>query len=127
MRIQAMLLLAIVSGLGPNTFSQSTSPPPPASSSPVPPKTEADIRNATPVLSDRQIAQIARFQHDTVNRVLGVNLRTDGVIPRVFRARHPLQLINPLAPPEYGNGLDNVTTDPQSGQANGIRFIGLKF
>ena len=127
MRIRAIFFWAFVSTLGTNVFGQSNLPPSAAVPIPTSPVTEADLRNTVPVLSDRQIAQIARFQNETVSRVLGVSLKTDGVIPRVFRTRHPLHLINPLAPSEYGSGLDNVTTDPQTGQANGIRFLGLKF
>jgi hypothetical protein len=88
---------------------------------------QADVLRLDPELTQQQIETLFRFQTDMVTRVFGIDVTVDGVIPRALRAEHPLQLINPFAPSEYGNGLDNVTTDPQSGQANGIRFLGLKF
>jgi hypothetical protein len=36
----------------------------------------------------------------------------DGAAVRMARNRNPLQMINPLAPPEYGDGQDLVSTDP---------------
>jgi len=104
---------------------------PPPTETPVPPAAtptaQTQAPNATPAMTENQLAAAARFQTDTVSRILGVNFKTDGVIPRVIRARHPLHLINPFAPAEYGSGLDNVTTDPQTGQANGIRFFGVRY
>ena len=77
--------------------------------------------------TDRQIAEIARFQSETVSRILGVNMKIEGIIPQAFRVKRPLQLINPFAPAEYGNGWENVTVDPETGRANGIKFFGVRF
>jgi hypothetical protein len=84
-------------------------------------------RKETLALTRDEIATVARFQTDTVTRIFGVKITVDGVIPMALRTRHPLQLINPLAPAEYGNGFENVTADPDTRQATGIRFLGIKF
>ena len=41
-----------------------------------------------------------------------LKLRTEGVIPRMVRSGAPLQMINPKAKPEYGDGKDLVQDDP---------------
>jgi hypothetical protein len=101
--------------------------PLPAEPTVPPPGTEADFRDETPALTDRQLADLARFQSETVSRVLGLNMKTDGAVPRAFRTRNPLQLINPFAPPEYGSSFDNVTTDLLTDRPDGIRILGVKF
>jgi hypothetical protein len=70
---------------------------------------------------------MARFQATTISRVLGVNLDADGVLPRAFRADHPLHLLNPLAPIDYGSGIDNLSIDPITHRANGIVFLSIRF
>jgi hypothetical protein len=101
-----------------------------------PPDTEAPVPASATVhaetkagstMTKSEAAAVAQFQSDIFTHVFGVSVRLDGVIPRAIRAGNPLQLINPFAPPEYGSAFDNVTVDPQSGQANGIRLLGIKF
>ena len=125
--IFAMLLAVLALGQGGELLAQS----PPPVETPGPPATTPTARTEAPATKapplDNQIAAATRFQTETVSRILGVNFKVDGVIPRAVRARHPLHLINPFAPAEYGSGLDNVTTDPQTGRANGIRFIGVSY
>ena len=101
-----------------NGFAQAAPPPPPA---------QTIDHDSPPALTQPEISSVARFQTSTVSHIFGLTVQTDGVIPRAFRTNNPLQLINPLAPPEYGNGWDNVTTDPQTGRANGIVFFGIRF
>ena len=96
--------------------------PPPA----IPPQ-QAVAHDNSPAMTEAKISAVASFQTKTISHIFGLAVETDGAIPRAFRANNPLQLINPLAPPEYGNGWDNVTTDPQTGRANGIVFFGIRF
>jgi hypothetical protein len=51
----------------------------------------------------------------------------EGIAVQLFRTDHPLQLINPFAPPEYGRAEANVSIDPVSGKAAGLKFFGVKF
>ncbi len=65
------------------------------------------------------------------NRNAPVHLapRTDGVVPRAVRSGHPLQMINPGAPAEYGTGQDTVrheANDPYQ-RPQGIKLFVLEF
>ncbi len=49
-----------------------------------------------------------------------------GVVPQLFRLKKPWELINPFAPPEYGNGSANTTKDPHDPSIpKGIIFFGI--
>lgn len=55
--------------------------------------------------------------------------RTDGVVVRAVRSGHPLQMINPGAPTEYGNGQDTVrheANDPYQ-RPQGIKLFVVEF
>lgn len=120
MRTAVILLAALVSSSV--CTGQALDPPTPTQAS-----AQTEPRREPVALTRDEIAAVARFQSDTVSRILGMNVTVDGVIPKALRARHPLQLINPLAPSEYGNAFENVTVDPETRQANGIRLLGIKF
>ena len=53
--------------------------------------------------------------------------RYTGVVPKIRRAENPLQLINPFAPAEYGNGWDNVAIDPATGRGTGLAIVRIEF
>lgn len=55
--------------------------------------------------------------------------RTDGVVPRVIRSGNPLQMINPAAPAEYGNGQDVTRREPEDPNARpqGLRLLVVEF
>lgn len=51
-----------------------------------------------------------------------------GVVAQAFKMKHPLQLVNPLAPRKYGDGHDNVTWDPDNPEKpKGIILFGLQW
>jgi hypothetical protein len=51
-----------------------------------------------------------------------------GVVAEAFKMKHPLQLVNPLAPRKYGDGHDNVTWDPDNPEKpKGIILFGLQW
>jgi hypothetical protein len=55
--------------------------------------------------------------------------RVDGAVVRAVRSGHPLQMINPGAPAEYGNGQDMVrheTDDPYQ-RPQGIKLFAVEF
>ena len=89
-------------------------------------QTEGDEKGLSEV-SRQQLELAVEQQSVLLNRLFGVNVQTTGVVPMALKARNPLQLINPLAPAEYGNGFDNTTEDPQSGRPKGISIFGIKF
>jgi hypothetical protein len=100
---------------------------PASDAAPPPTPSQADLLNVMPPLSQQKLEALVRFQTATASRVLGVNFTVDGVLPRVRRAPHPLHLINPFAPAEYGYGQDVASFNPQTGQTEGIVLWGIKF
>jgi hypothetical protein len=55
--------------------------------------------------------------------------RVDGVVVRAVRSGHPLQMINPGAPAEYGNGQDMVRheADDPNQRPQGIKLFTVEF
>jgi hypothetical protein len=43
------------------------------------------------------------------------------------RVANPLQLINPLAPREYGSGYQNVILDPGTKRQEGVKVFEVRF
>ena len=80
-----------------------------------------------PPLSQQKLEALVRFQTATASRVLGINFTVEGVLPRLRRTLHPLHLLNPFAPAEYGYGEDVASINPRTGQADGIVLWGIKF
>jgi len=51
-----------------------------------------------------------------------------GVVQQAFKMKHPLQLVNPLAPKKDGSGQDNVTWDPDNPEKpKGIIIFGIQW
>lgn len=50
-----------------------------------------------------------------------------GLIPSLSSRRNPLQMVNPFAPPEYGDGFRNVSFDPRSGRSEGISVFAVHY
>ena len=63
------------------------------------------------------------------NAPIAIGPRTDGVVPRAIRSGNPLQMINPLAPAEYGNGQDVTRhdVDDPSQRPQGIKLYAIEF
>ena len=50
-----------------------------------------------------------------------------GALIEAVRSPKPMQLINPFAPRVYGDGWRNVSIDPITGRAQGIKLISISF
>lgn len=50
-----------------------------------------------------------------------------GIAVELLKKRDPFQLINPLAPPEYGSPDDNLVRDPPVGRVRGLKFFAIRF
>lgn len=50
-----------------------------------------------------------------------------GIAGQLQRARNPLQLLNPFAPPEYDGGRDNIVLDPFRNHPLGLAFLRISF
>src|SRR5947208_1042146 len=61
------------------------------------------------------------------NELTVKGLTLDGAAVQAVRADNPLQLFNPFAPPEYGRAEANVSWDPVSGKASGLKLFSIKF
>lgn len=48
-----------------------------------------------------------------------------GAIPKAARSKSLLQMINPLAPKEYGDGTDVLARHPVTGEAQGVTLLML--
>lgn len=53
--------------------------------------------------------------------------KVSGALIQATRVDNPAQLINPRAPLRYGNGYDNVSIDPVTGRAQGIKLFVVSF
>ena len=47
----------------------------------------------------------------------------EGAIPRAQRGGNPLQMLNPLAPAQYGTAAQSVMLEPYTGKWNGIKLF----
>jgi hypothetical protein len=53
--------------------------------------------------------------------------KVSGAAAQARRVKNPLKLIDPRAPHELGDGYANVSRDPITGQAHGIRLVTISF
>ena len=83
--------------------------------------------NEAPIISAEKVARYVRFQTGVVSRAFGINVSYGGVVPMLYRADNPLQLINPFAPARYGNGFDNASINPITGRIEGVNIFAIKF
>src|SRR5262245_36874451 len=87
----------------------------------------ADAKQDPPRKASAAAQQSLAFQADMHSRLFSTPVTVDGAIPRAVKAGNPLQMINPFAPMEYGDGYDNVTLDQDRKKATGISLFNLKF
>ena len=102
-------ILALVGSIVASVNSQSAEQNP----SPTDGAKPTDALQLDPEVTQKQVEAMFRYQTDLVSRVFGVDVTVDGIVPRLWRSEHPLQLINPLAPPEYGIGADILSINPR--------------
>ncbi len=62
-----------------------------------------------------------------LNEITLGHLTCSGIAVEAARAQNPLQLVNPAAPPQYGQAEDNVVLDPFSGRASGLKLFAIRF
>ena len=61
------------------------------------------------------------------NKIVGRRVAHSGIVVQAIKADNPLQLLNPAAPEEYGNGEASVTREPKTGRVNGLRIFSIEF
>ena len=110
MKVFALLLLTI--------WSVSAQSPPPGSS--------AAPTNSPPAASEPIAASVQLRTATTVQQPKpGVSF--SGGLIEAARSPNPLQMLNPRAPRSYGDGWSNVSVDPITGKAQGIKLFAISF
>jgi hypothetical protein len=61
------------------------------------------------------------------NQIKGRHINYSGITVQLVKTDHPLQLVNPFAPEEYGSGEDNVVHSPITGKAHGLKILAIEF
>ncbi len=75
---------------------------------------------------EREKAMVAPPEKNK-NKIVGRRAAYSGIVVQAIKADNPLQLVNPAAPEEYGNGEASVTREPKTGRVNGLRIFSIEF
>ena len=62
-----------------------------------------------------------------INRIAAKHVKLSGIFVQLAKTDHPLQLINPFAPPEYGSGAQNTAFDPITAKPSGLKLFAIEF
>jgi hypothetical protein len=79
-----------------------------------------------PALAKR-VDDFVQFQTSLPNSVFGTNLKYQGAVPMLWHVQNPLQLISPLAPARYGDGIHNTIINPATGNQEGVKLFQVRF
>ena len=79
-------------------------------------------------------AQIAKNFQGTLtlnqpkpNEIVKGRVVFSGIAVEAVKQRNPLQLFNPLAPPEYGSPEDNLVRGSPNGRPIGLKIFAIRF
>jgi len=67
------------------------------------------------------------IEENKPNEIQVGNLSYSGITVQVVKIRNPFQLINPLAPMEYGLAEANVVREPDGGRISGLKIFSIQF
>jgi hypothetical protein len=67
------------------------------------------------------------FKGFEANELTSGRYTYSGILVQVIKAKNPLQLINPLAPAQYGSGWDNMELFPTSAKGPRLKFFSIGF
>jgi hypothetical protein len=62
-----------------------------------------------------------------LNEIVKGNVTYSGIAVQVIKTDNLLQLVNPLAPPKYGSGEENVMRDPATGRGAAWKLFSIQF
>lgn len=85
---------------------------------------DSQIHHRLTIQPDKNLITITPVK---ANEIRHYNLVYSGIAVELAKTRNPLQMINPLAPAEYGSGEDNVTQDPITSRTYGLKFLSIRF
>jgi hypothetical protein len=86
--------------------------------------TDERVVETTPQRAERPRAEP---KTETYQRVHADGVTVSGIAVAAVRADNKLQLLNPLAPDEYGSSEDNVVRDPIHGKVTGLKILSIEF
>jgi len=61
------------------------------------------------------------------NEMMSGKVLCSGIVVEAVKTRKPLQLISPLAPPEYGTPEDNLVRGPINSRIRGLKIFAIRF
>ncbi len=64
---------------------------------------------------------------DKNNQIVSGDVTYSGIAVAAVKAEDKLQLLNPLAPDEYGSAEDNVVRDPVTRAVSGLKIFSIEF
>jgi hypothetical protein len=89
------------------------------------PSTDRDINTR---LTPRESASRWKaVKTEKPNEIRGKHVVYSGVIVQFMKTDRPLQLLNPAAPPEYSEGVDNIARDLVTKKASGFKLFSFSF
>src|SRR6266540_3854639 len=117
------ILITLVTALPVIAFAQT----PTVSTNKAAPTGDARLQQTLPKPADSDLMfQASRpLATPTTGQVSKVVL--EGALVRAARAGQPWQVINPLAPKEFGDGYDNVSLNPITRQPAGVVLLSVRF
>ena len=96
-------------------------------------RTSRKARQTTAVSTRNNTALTQRLRRiereSTVTKTVTPGSRVDGSVTRVVRSNNPLQMVNPFAPKEYGDGSDVTRREPEDPyqRPEGLRLFAVEF
>jgi transketolase C-terminal domain/subunit len=64
---------------------------------------------------------------ERINRITEHSVTYGGIAVAAVKAKNKLQLLNPVAPEEYGTAEDSVVRDPVTHNVSGLKIFSIKF
>lgn len=123
--ILTMLVAGMAGAQTPKQIAQNAQLTPPTKAPPSAPK--QNDHNATTVLPPKLDASAFVIKTEQPNEIKGRKVVYSGVVVQTVKSKEPWQLINPLAPAEYGSGHQNLDRDIITGEVTGFKFFSISF
>jgi len=83
---------------------------------------ELEAATILQAVENRKVAET-----DKNNQIVSGDVTYGGIAVAAVKAENKLQLLNPLAPDEYGSAEDNVVRDPVTRSVSGLKIFSIEF
>jgi hypothetical protein len=88
----------------------------------------AQTNDAWQTETDRHADEIVvTTKTEKINEVVDDGITYSGIAVAMVNADNELQLLNPVAPEEYGTAEDSVVRDPITGKVSGLKIFSIRF